>query len=166
MPNKNCVFKSCRSDSRMDPTLKFARFPKQSINKKLAEEWVSRVGRDDFDLNSITHYSWVCQKHFPLDTEEFDYRYNGKLVPYREGVALPHYLKKNEEKKIKKFDVLDDHDYSSKVFINKVTNSIRTYQKTKETKTTAKSKPVPVGVPIASPEEIKFKGTAKHFLKM
>ena len=149
---------SCRSDSRMDTTIKFARFPKPSINKKLAEEWVRRVCRDDFGLKSITQYSWVCHKHFPLDTENFDYRSNGDLVPFREGQALPHYLKKNENKKIKKFDLLEEHDYSSRDFINKVTKSVNTYQKSKEKKTTAVSLPVPVGVPIASPEEIKFKG--------
>ena len=162
MPTKTCVFASCHSDSRADKTLKFARFVKESVDKRRAEEWVSLVARDNFSLKSITQYTFVCEKHFQLNTVDFDYRTNKDLTPFREGTALPHYLKKNQQKKTKKFHVLDEHDYYSNDFVNKVTKSLQSYEKRDKPKTS--TIPIFMGVPVAS-QEINFQGIF-NFLKI
>ena len=155
MPHKTCVYSSCGSDSRREKTLKFARFVKPSFDGERAEEWISRVSREDFGVKSISKYTFICEKHFVPGTVDFDYRTNPGLLPFKEGNALTHYLKKKEQKRSKQIDFRDEHNYFSKEFVNKVTAVVKTYEKTEKTKANI---PVLRGVPVASPEQINFSG--------
>ena len=78
---KSCVFEDCRSTTRTNPELKFVSFIKPSYNLERAKEWVKRVGRLDFEVETISRNTFVCQKHFPPETTDFSYTTNLNLIP-------------------------------------------------------------------------------------
>ena len=82
--NHYCSHGLCKSNIRNNPNLKFARFPKLTIDRRRAEEWAIRMCRTDFTVNSITQNTVVCELHFPLNAN-LNYRENEHLVPYPHG---------------------------------------------------------------------------------
>lgn len=84
MPNKSCLFVGCKSNSRNQPDLRFARFCKPSFDVNRAKLWIQKVNRPDFTLQRVTKYSYICEKHFPVGAE-LDYRKNLTLTPAAYG---------------------------------------------------------------------------------
>ena len=81
---KSCVYEDCRSSSRTTPEIKFANFVKPSFNLERAKKWVKLVGRLDFEVETISGSTFVCQNHFPSDCLDLNYRTNLDLTP--EGI--------------------------------------------------------------------------------
>ena len=98
----------------------------------------------------------VCEKHFAPGIKNLDYRTNPDLLPFKEGNALTHYLKKNEEKRTKQIDFHEEHPYFSKDFVNKVTRVVKTYEHNEK-----KTPNIPVlrGVAVAASEQINNSGS-------
>ena len=84
MPNKSCVFKECTSSTRKDPDLRFATFCKPSFDINRAKLWIQKLNREDFPLERITKYTYICEKHFPRGAE-LDFRKNLSLTPAARG---------------------------------------------------------------------------------
>ena len=82
--NHYCSHGLCKSNIRNNPNLKFARFPKLTIDRARAEEWAIRMCRTNFTVNDITQNTVVCELHFPLNAN-LNYRENEHLVPYPHG---------------------------------------------------------------------------------
>ena len=88
MPNKSCVYSSCRSDSRKDKSILFAKFVSPFDDLERAKKWVGLVGRKDFHHGKITRNIFICQRHFPKSTLDYDYQSNPALEPFKEGTPL------------------------------------------------------------------------------
>ena len=69
----HCSHGNCKSDGRRHPQIRFATFPKKSVNENRARRWAELMCRDDFTVDSITKNSKVCELHFPEDVD-LDYR--------------------------------------------------------------------------------------------
>lgn len=113
MPVKKCLYASCGADSRKMKDLGFARFVDPSTDRNRAQLWVEKLSRPDFTVENISRYSVLCEKHFPDDTLDFDYRTNLELTPLKEGTPLskvriqPYYRHTNQEiKKVKTYEKL------------------------------------------------------------
>ena len=79
---KHCCHGVCNSDSRYEENIVvFIPFPKPSVDGKKAERWVYLCGRENFTLDSIQKWTYICSKHFS-DGELLDWRKNPSLEPY------------------------------------------------------------------------------------
>ena len=81
---KSCVFSSCRSSSKKDKSIVFAKFVSPFCDLKRAEKWVELVGRSDFTVGKITRNIFVCERHFPRSTLDYDYQTNPALEPFKD----------------------------------------------------------------------------------
>ena len=54
MPNKYCCHGDCKSDSRKDKDLLWARFPPKTINPEHAKRWAHLMCRKDFTAETDT----------------------------------------------------------------------------------------------------------------
>ena len=74
MVNHNhCAHGNCTSNGRKFPDMRWATFPKKSVNENRARRWAELMHRDDFTVDSITKNSYVCELHFP-ENVDLDYR--------------------------------------------------------------------------------------------
>ena len=87
---KSCVFSSCRSSSKKDNSIVFAKFVSPFCDPERAKKWVKLVGRSDFTTGKITRNIFVCERHFPRSTLDYDYQTNPALEPFKDGTPL-HY---------------------------------------------------------------------------
>ena len=92
MPNKSCVYSSCRSDSRKEKSIIFAKFVSPFDDLERAKKWAELVGRKDFGVGKITRNVFICERHFPRSTIDFDYQTNPALEPFEEGTPLDYVL--------------------------------------------------------------------------
>ena len=69
----HCSHGNCKSDGRRQPEMRFATFPKKSVDEDRARRWAELMCRDDFNVDSITKNSKVCELHFP-ENVDLDYR--------------------------------------------------------------------------------------------
>ena len=88
MPNKYCVYSTCRSDSRKDKTIIFAKFVSPFDDLERAKKWVKLVGREDFGHGKITRNIFICDRHFPKSTLDYDYQTNPSLEPFKAGTPV------------------------------------------------------------------------------
>ena len=72
MTNKTCASGLCDSDSRHDPNIKFAKFVQPGVNRNRAIRWAHLMGRENFGIEQVKKWTFVCEKHFPAN-EELDY---------------------------------------------------------------------------------------------
>ena len=63
--NYYCCHGNCNSDSRKNPELRFATFPKVSVDGDRAKRWAELMCRRDFTVRNITSNIYVCELHFP-----------------------------------------------------------------------------------------------------
>ena len=89
---KCCVFEDCDSNSERHPNVEFAPFVKPSQDLPRAQLWVKRVARLDFETETISKNTYVCQRHFPPGSQ-LQYWNNKELTPFPKGQALTHYLR-------------------------------------------------------------------------
>ena len=57
--NHYCCHGNCKSNIRDNPNLKFARFPKKTIDLDRAKRWVELMGRTNFTLADITQNTGI-----------------------------------------------------------------------------------------------------------
>ena len=82
--NHYCAHGNCESSIRKNPNLKFARFPKVTIDLERAKRWAELMCRQNFAVKDITQNTVVCELHFPINAN-LNYRENEDLVPYPHG---------------------------------------------------------------------------------
>ena len=66
----------------------FVRFVSPEFDPERAKLWVKKVAREDFTVEDIDRFKFICDRHFPSETLDYDYRTNLKLTPYGEGTPL------------------------------------------------------------------------------
>ena len=81
---KSCVFEDCHNSTK-NTELKFVSFVKPSFDLERAKLWVKLVGRIDFEVETISQNTFVCQNHFPPDCTDFKYWTNLNLTPIGKG---------------------------------------------------------------------------------
>ena len=69
MPKKHCSYGICANDSRkaeeyLRESITFFQFPDPSIEKAKADRWVTACRGENFTVNSITRWTYMCNKHF------------------------------------------------------------------------------------------------------
>ena len=67
--NYYCCHGNCNSDSRKNPELRWATFPKVSVDPDRAKRWAELMCRKDFAVKNITSNVYVCELHFPPDVD-------------------------------------------------------------------------------------------------
>ena len=82
------MVKVCRSTSRKDSEMGFARFVPPEFDLERAALWIRKLCRPEFGIGNITRFTYVCQRHFHPDTYDYDYRSNLELTPFEEGTVL------------------------------------------------------------------------------
>ena len=74
MVNHNyCAHGTCKSNGRKSPELRWATFPKKSVDENRARRWVELMHCEGFTIDSITKNTYVCELHFPPNVD-LDYR--------------------------------------------------------------------------------------------
>ena len=107
---KTCVYKSCPSSSRNDKDMGFVRFVSPEFDYERAKLWIEKVSRPDFTLEKIDRVKFICERHFPSETLDYDFRSNLDLTPYEEGtplgkvMVLSNYQNYKYEKTIKTYE--------------------------------------------------------------
>ena len=66
----------------------FVRFVHPDFDRKRAKLWIEKVSREDFTVEMIDRFKFICDRHFPSETLDYDYRTNVELTPYEEGTPL------------------------------------------------------------------------------
>lgn len=84
MVHKHCSHGLCQSDSRKDPSIKFAIFPKPRFGKERVKLWVELCGRKNFKESDVTKDTYICELHFDKDID-LNYKTNQELEPYPVG---------------------------------------------------------------------------------
>ena len=84
MPNKYCCHGDCKSDSRKDKDLRWARFPPKTINPEHAKRWEHLMCRKDFTAETDTRNMFICELHFP-ENVDLDYHRNEGLETFPHG---------------------------------------------------------------------------------
>ena len=69
MTNKTCASGVCKSDSRHDANIKFAKFVQPGVDRNRAIRWAHLMGRAAFGVDDIRKWTFVCEKHFPENVE-------------------------------------------------------------------------------------------------
>ena len=69
MTNKTCASGVCKSDSRHDANIKFAKFVQPGVDRNRAIRWAHLMGRANFSVDDIRKWTFVCEKHFPENVE-------------------------------------------------------------------------------------------------
>ena len=87
---KHCVFSDCKSDSRFHPWLKFAAFvkPTKPENIERAKRWIHLLEREDFCIEKINKDTYICEKHFPEEKKNLDWKTNPNLTPFPADINL------------------------------------------------------------------------------
>ena len=137
-----CVFEDCTSDSRCNPELKFASFVKPSKDRARAQLWVKRVARLDFEIETITRNSYICELHFPRDSN-LQYWINPDLTPFPKGQAKMQYLR--SERRRSREDTRNEENPEVQVKQNAV---MKTYQNTEAKTVDIRHVPVLCGVQV------------------
>ena len=73
---KYCASGLCKNNAKDNPNKKFALFVQikgKNANEARAQVWIRRMGRQNFSLDDIKSYTYVCEDHFDKDVE-LDYR--------------------------------------------------------------------------------------------
>ena len=73
---KYCASGLCKNNAKDNPNKKFALFVQikgKNANEARAQVWVHRMGRQNFSLDDVKSYTYVCEDHFDKDVE-LDYR--------------------------------------------------------------------------------------------
>ena len=69
MPTKHCASGLCKSDTRNNPDLKWAKFVQPGVDFARCKKWVHLMGRRDFEVINVKPWTYVCEKHFPKNSE-------------------------------------------------------------------------------------------------
>ena len=73
---KYCASGLCKNNAKDNPNKKFALFVQikgKNADEARAQLWIRRMGRQNFSLDDIKSYTYVCEDHFDKDVE-LDYR--------------------------------------------------------------------------------------------
>ena len=95
MTNKYCASGLCKSSSYKFPNLRFATFPKVSVNPQRAQQWVVLMKRMNFTVANITKNSFVCELHFD-ENVDLNYKTNKDLTPYPNNHKRSHRERRQE----------------------------------------------------------------------
>ena len=97
MNYKTCIFWECPSNSKTNPMMGFADFVSPDFDMERAQEWVEIVNRYDFTIEDISENTFICEKHFPRDFLNMDYRTNPILTPFLDARFLVPKIELTEE---------------------------------------------------------------------
>ena len=89
---KVCVYENCDSDSRKHPDIKFAGFVNPDKDLARASKWIKLVGRSDFEIETITKDTYICEKHFPVGSN-LKYSKNPDLEPFPRDKTITYYAR-------------------------------------------------------------------------
>ena len=73
---KYCTYHQCQNNSSNSPTLNFHPFVKPNKNQSRAQHWIELVGRTDLSLDKIKPTTFICEKHFPTDMDDYNWHSN------------------------------------------------------------------------------------------
>ena len=89
-----CAHSDCRSDSRKNPKMKFAKFVKPSKDPIRAQRWTELMCRANFGLDDISSWTVVCELHFP-ENVNLDWNTNLDLIPKPHSSCPPGFVPKS-----------------------------------------------------------------------
>ena len=102
MTNKYCAYHTCKSDSRKDKSIKWAKFVSKYKDLERHEKWIKQLNRrPDYDFG---RHLFICDKHFPPDTD-LNYDTNPDLLP--EAEQNPEPLKASKMRR-SEVDILEE----------------------------------------------------------
>ena len=76
----------------------FIPFPKPYKNPEKVKEWVKACGRDDFTVNSVKEWTYICSKHFVGAQGPSD-EYPNPIPPNLSQAEYENWLKKKTRKR-------------------------------------------------------------------
>ena len=91
----NCCVPFCNATSKKSKNLRFHRFPKK---RKLNDQWIAKIRRDEGDYFAVTENTRVCSKHFCEEDYKVSEDGKGKKIVLKKG-AVPTIFKWSSEKR-------------------------------------------------------------------
>ena len=134
--------------------MSFIRFPQKKDNLKKCRRWAFLCGRQDFTAKSVTPFTFICSKHFPL-AADLNFRRIPSLEPY------PHFGKPKTPRA--STSSLDSTSSKDSGYSTASGTDYSKYSRPPPVRTYGRKKrqviPVHVNIPIGVAEPAKISGT-------